>query len=110
MEGYPRGRCAKRFPKGIKNSLKANLFLVSDNGCQLTLISYIKAYSGLGIKQIFISCSNPKGNVDTERIIRTLKEVLLWSNDWDHPFDFQRALVRWIDNYNQDFPYQSLDY
>jgi putative transposase len=52
----------KRFPKGIKDSLKANLFLVSDNGCQPTSISYMKTCSDLGIKQIFTSFPNPKGN------------------------------------------------
>ncbi|MDD5013601.1 MAG: integrase core domain-containing protein [Atribacterota bacterium] len=66
--------------------------------------------STLGIKQIFTSWSNPKGNADTERVIRTLKEDLIWPYDWDNPFDFQRALGKWVDNYNQDFPHQALDY
>ena len=70
----------------------------------------MKACSDLGIKQIFTSWSNPKGNADTERVIRTLKEDLVWCYDWDHPFDFQRALEKWVDNYNRDFPYQSLCY
>ena len=64
----------------------------------------------LGIKQIFTSWSNPKGNSDTERVFRTLKEDLIWTYDWDNPFDFQRALVTWIDDYNTDFPHQSLNY
>ena len=100
----------KRFPKGIKDSLKAILYLVSDNGCQPTSISYRKACSDLGIKQITTCWSNPKGNADTERVIRTLKEDLIWSYDWDHPFDFQRALEKWADNDNQDFPHQALGY
>jgi len=50
----------------------------------------------------------PKGNADTEQMIRTLKEDLIWPHDWNHPFDFQRALERWIDNYNQDFPHHAL--
>ena len=70
----------------------------------------MKACSDLGIKQIFTSWSNPKGNADTERVIRTLKEDLVWPYDWEHPFHFQRALKRWIDNYNHDFPHQALNY
>lgn len=70
----------------------------------------MKACSDLGIKQIFTSWSNPKGNADTERVIRTLKEDLVWCYDWDLPFDFQRALEKWVDNYNRDFPHQSLCY
>jgi len=53
---------AKRFPRGIKDSLPEPLSLVSDHGCQPTSIFYMKACSDLGIKQIFTSWSNPKGN------------------------------------------------
>ena len=98
------------FPEGIKNSLKNTLYLVSDNGCQPTSLSYMKACSDLGIKQIFTSWCNPKGNADTERVIRTLKEDLVWPQDWEHPFHFQIALAKWIDNYNYDFPHQALNY
>ena len=98
------------FPKGIKESRKMPLYLVSDNGCQPTSLSYMKACSDLGIKQIFTSWSNPKGNADTERVIRTLKEDLVWPYDWEHPFHFQRALAKWVDNYNHDFPHQALNY
>ena len=100
----------KRCPKGIKDSLKNTLYLVSGNGCQPTSLSYMKGCSDLGIKQIVTSWSNPKGNADTERVIRTLKEDLVWPYDWDNPFDFQRALTRWVDNYNHDFPHQALNY
>ncbi len=98
----------KRFPKGIKDSLANTLYLVSDNGCQPTSLSYMQACSSLGIKQIFTSWSNPKGNADTERVIRTLKEDLVRPYDWDNPFAFQRALDKWVDNYNHDFPHQAL--
>lgn len=38
------------FPKGIKDRRKSTLYLVSDNGCQPTSLSYMKACSHLGIK------------------------------------------------------------
>ena len=85
-------------------------YLFSDNECQPTSLSYMQACSTLEIKQIFTSWSNPKGNADTERMIRTLKEDLVWPYDWDNPFAFQRALDKWVDNYNQDFPHQALGY
>jgi len=56
----------------------------------------MSACSTLGIKQIFTSWSNPKGNADTERVIRTLKEDLVWPYDWDNPFTFQRALEHYL--------------
>jgi len=37
----------------------------------------------LGIKQIFTSYDNPKGNAETERVIRTIKEELIWLNEFE---------------------------
>lgn len=98
-----------RFPNGIHADLKEQLFLISDNGCQPTSQSFMMNCSILGIKQIFTTWSNPKGNADTERVMRTIKEDIVWCYDWDHPFNFQIALTKWISNYNTDFPHQALN-
>ena len=82
------------FSKGIRESREKPLYLVSDNEYQPTSLSYMKACYDLGIKQIFTSWSNHKGNADTDRIIRTLKKDLVWTYDLEHPFHFQRALKR----------------
>ncbi len=37
----------------------------------------------LGVKQIFTSYNNPKGNAETEHHIRTIKEEILWLNEFD---------------------------
>ena len=66
--------------------------------------------SVLNIKQIFTSYNNPKGNADTERVIRTIKEDLIWPRDWQTPFEVQEALEKWIQNYNNDYPHSSLNY
>jgi hypothetical protein len=34
----------------------------------------------LGIEQIFTSYDNPKGNAETERMLRTIKDEILWLN------------------------------
>ncbi len=70
----------------------------------------MKACSELKIKQIFTSWNNPKGNADTERLFRTIKEDLVWPNEWTSPFQFQAALDQWVVAYNTDFPHQSLRY
>lgn len=98
-----------RFPHGIKDSLKQELFLISDNGCQPTSERFMQSCSFLGLKQIFTTWSNPKGNSDTERVMRTIKEDLVWCYDWDNPFEFEVALNQWIERYNTDFPHQSLN-
>ena len=64
----------------------------------------------LEIKQIFASYDNPKGNADTERVIRTIKEDLVWPNDFSTPFELQAALDRWVVDYNTDYPHSSLGY
>jgi putative transposase len=96
-----------RFPQGILDH-KGKPKLISDNGCQPTSKSFMKTCSQLKIKQIFTSWNNPKGNADTERFFRTLKEDLVWINDWDNPFDCQKDFQAWIQLYNADFPHQSL--
>lgn len=98
-----------RFPAGIKDSLKQELFLISDNGCQPTSERFTQSCSTLGLKQIFTTWSNPKGNSDIERVMCTIKEDLVWPYDWDNPFEFEVALNQWIVRYNTDFPHQSLN-
>ena len=99
-----------RFPSGIRESIKEQaLFLISDNGCQPTSQRFMMNCSLLGIKQIFTTWSNPKGNSDTERVLRTIKEDIVWPYDWDNPFEFEAALGKWIHRYNSDFPHQSLN-
>jgi transposase InsO family protein len=56
------------------------------------------------------SYNNPKGNADTERVMRTIKEDLVWPNDFDSPFELQPALDKWVNDYNTDFPHSSIDY
>jgi putative transposase len=99
----------KRFPYGIKDTDKERLFLISDNGCQPTSQRFMMSCSLLGIKQIFTTWSNPKGNSDTERVMRTIKEDIVWPYEWDSPFDFEIALHKWVHAYNTDYPHQSLN-
>ena len=99
-----------RFPRGIREERAKPLFLVSDNGCQPTSVKFMKHCSILGIKQIFTTWSNPKGNSDTERVIKTLKEDLIWPRDWENPFEFADALDKKIRDYNEDYPHSTLKY
>ena len=99
----------KRFPGGIK-SYGANLQLITDNGCQPTSEQFMRSCSSLGIKQIFTSFNNPKGNADTERLMRTIKEDLVWIYEWDSSYSFELAFKDWVENYNSDFPHMALGY
>jgi len=66
-----------RFPYGIRESVKEQLFL----GGQSTSQRFMMNYSLLGLKQIFTTWSNPKGNSDTERVMRIIKEDIVWPYD-----------------------------
>jgi transposase InsO family protein len=68
------------------------------------------ACSVLGTKQVFASYDNPKGNADTEKVIRTIKEDIVCPNDFELPFELQVAMDRWVIDYNTDYPHSSLSY
>lgn len=100
----------KRFPCGILSDTFSGIGLISDNGCQPTSQRFMQECSVLNIKQIFTTWNNPKGNADTERVMRTIKEDLVWTNEWDSPLKFKDALNKWVKDYNEDFPHQTLKY
>lgn len=98
----------RQFPRGAKDQ---GLNLMADNGSQPTSVSFMKACDTLGIYQAFTSYNNPKGNADTERMVRTLKEELLWLREWTSPFELAEALESWIErDYNQNYLHSSLGY
>ena len=71
------------FLKGARDQC---LSLMSDNGCQPISLAFLKACSTLGIQQAFTSYHNPKGNADTERVMRMLKEACFWLQEWSSSF------------------------
>ncbi len=79
----------RQFPGGIEGQ---SLNLMADNGCQPTSLAFMRACAALSIRQVFTSYSNPKGNADTERFLRTLKEELVWLREWTSPTAFFEAL------------------
>ena len=96
-----------QFPGGAREQ---GVCLMSDNGCQPTSLSFMKACSDTGIKQTFTSYNNPKGNADTERFFRTMKEELLWLREWTSPFELMNDIGDWIQKYNTHYLHSSLGY
>jgi len=97
----------RQFPHGIEEH---TLHLMSDNGCQPTSVRFLATCGTLGIQQAFTSYNNPKGNADTERSIRTLKEECLWLREWSSPFELAEALARWFESFNVSYLHSSLGY
>jgi putative transposase len=97
-----------QFPDGIRES--GTLMLVSDNGCQPTSNSYANTCNSLNIKQIFTCFANPKGNADTERVMRTIKEDLAYINEYQSVTEFRVAFGVWVGKYNYEFPHSAIKY
>jgi putative transposase len=66
---------------------------MGDNGCQKTSVVFMKICARLGITQAFTSYNNPTGSADTERLMRTLKEELLWHREWTSLRELEHALA-----------------
>ncbi len=97
----------KEFPQG---SREQGLKLISDNGCQPTSKAFMKNCNHLGVKQIFTSFCNPKGNAETERMMRTMKEELFWLKEWKSINQVQKHLQSWQMQYNKEYLHSSLGY
>jgi putative transposase len=70
----------------------------------------MEAWSTMGIHQTFTSYNNPKGNADTERFMRTLREEPLWLPEWTYPFELMRALKDRLVHYNEQYLHAALGY
>ena len=70
----------------------------------------MEAYQLLIITQIFTSSKNPKGNAETERMIRTMKEELIWSNDFQSFEQLKCALNGWMEAYNRYYCHSAIGY
>ena len=85
--------------------------LISDNGPQPTSVSFMGDMVTLGIEQIFTSYDNPKGNAETERMIRTIKEEILWLNEFSSLQEAKEKNGRWIEvDYNKLYLHSKLGY
>ena len=95
------------YPQGARGN---NLKLISDNGSQPTSLTFMKTCSNLDIKQIFTSYNNPKGNADTERMIRTIKEELFWLREWESERKLSLEIDKRIQYYNTSYLHSAHGY
>jgi putative transposase len=98
----------REFPQGVRDQ---GLKLISDNGSQPTSVSFMRDMGTLGIEQIFTSYDNPKGNAETERMMRTIKEEFLWLHEFCSLEEAKRAISHWIEvDYNGLYVHSALGY
>lgn len=96
---------------GLSNNIReTNIKLMSDNGCQPTSKSFMQKCSILNITQAFTSYNNPKGNANTERFMRTMKEELLWLYEWENVNDVKNKLLNWLSGFKYNYRHSVLNY
>jgi transposase InsO family protein len=100
--------CLAAFP--VLGPRDQGVKLVSDNGSQPTSRRYLNDCKSLGIEQIFTSYDNPKGNADTERVIRTLKEEAIWPYEFATLEEAKEKIDQAIAFYNQHYCHSTLGY
>jgi transposase InsO family protein len=81
------------FPQGVRG---AGVKLVSDHGSQPTASGFMAALSTLGIEPVFTRDDNPKGNAETERLMRTIKDERRWLQEFRTLEAAREAIAQWI--------------
>lgn len=100
----------RQYPEGIREAKNMELNLMSDNGSQPTSLTFMRECRALGIKQAFTAYANPKGNADTERLIRTIKEELCWLREWASVQQLAIEMERFVEYFNENYLHSALGY
>ena len=100
----------RQFPNGIRETKHLALNLMSDNGSQPTSLTFMRECRALGIRQAFTAYANPKGNADTERLMRTIKEELCWLREWSTVEELKREMEKFVEYFNENYLHSALGY
>jgi len=60
--------------------------------------------------KLFTSYDNPKGNADTERMMRTIKEEVIWLHEFTSLTEAKEVIRDWIAKYNREYVHSALGY
>lgn len=87
------------YDRGVAEGLS----LRHDNGSQYVSRVFQRELKFLGIRSSPSFVRSPEGNGCSERMIRTLKEQLLWVQHFTTVEELRVALLRWRDRYNRSW-------
>lgn len=87
-----------------------DLVLRSDNGLIFMARSYRRMARDYGLSQEFITPYTPEQNGVVERVIRTLKEECIWLHRFESIEEAERAINRWVEEYNTERPHEKLSW
>lgn len=86
------------------------LELRTDHGPQYTGQDCRDLVAEWRLVHTFAPVGRPTGNAVVERVIRTLKEEVIWLRDWDSADEVRAAVEAWVRRYNDERPHQALGY
>jgi putative transposase len=95
---------------GAPENVPDGLELRTDHGPQFTGSDCETMCRRWGIDHTFAPVGRPTGNAVVERLIRTLKEEVIWLRDWDTVEQVREAVAAWVVRYNERRPHQALNY
>ena len=84
--------------------------LRTDHGPQYTGADCAALCERWGLLHTFAPVGRPTGNAVVERFIRTLKEELIWLQDWNSVDELRIAITAWLEHYNTRRPHQALNW
>ncbi len=58
----------------------------------------------------FTAYANPKGNADTERLIRTIKEELCWLREWSSVAELAVEMEKFVEYFNDNYLHSAIGY
>jgi transposase InsO family protein len=93
---------------GRPENVPAGVELRSDHGPQYTGADCADLCDEWHVLHTYAPVGRPTGNAVVERVIRTLKEEVVWLRDWDSIDELRAALAAWVVRYNERRPHQAL--
>jgi putative transposase len=93
---------------GTPAAVPAGLELRTDHGRQYTGRDCAALLERWGFLHTLAPVGRPTGNAVVERLIRTMKEEVIWLQDWEDAAELRAALDAWRPRYNQTRPHQAL--
>jgi putative transposase len=82
--------------------------LRTDHGPQYTGADCAALVAKWNLLHTFAPVGRPTGNAVAERVIRTMKEEVVWLQDWDSADQLREPLLAWQVRYNTQRPHQAL--
>ena len=93
---------------GSPENVPGGVELRTDHGPQYTGSDCADLCREWNLDHTYAPVGRPTGNAVAERVIRTLKEEVVWLRDWDSIDELRAALDAWVERYNEQRPHQAL--